>query len=183
MVSTTSFGIDLGERVVQGRVAVGGDVALDAFGVDDAAVGEHDRLLFGEERCLRVGLFDVGLAALERGDDGRGVLGGDVDVEGLVRVDLHQRAVAAEFHAADAAHLDLVVRAGLGDGLFEVFLDALGVGRHAAGGHAATQDDFFARGEFLLLDLLEVVKIHGATHFLIWSKVDSGVWRGVTVPS
>ena len=38
------------QRVVQGLVAVRGDVGFDAFGVDDAAVGEDDGQLLGEER-------------------------------------------------------------------------------------------------------------------------------------
>ena len=130
-----------------------------------------------------IGLLHVRLAALERGDDGRRVLRRDFDVKRVLRVGLDERAFAAKFHAADAAHFDFVLQAGFGHGFVQLLLDALGVGRHAAGGHAAAQSDFFARGQFLFFDCDEVVENHFATHFLMCSSVDSGVWRGVTVPS
>ena len=146
-------------------------------------MGEDDGVLEGEEGGVRVGLREGGRAAPERGDDRRGAFGGDVGVERAGGIGLHERTGAAELQAADPADLDVVVQAGFGDGFFEAFLDAVGVGRAAAGGQAATQDDFFLRGEFALLDLLEVGEGHEATHFRICSTAVSGVWRGVTVPS
>ena len=138
-----ALGILLGERVEQRGVAVGGDVTFDALGIDDAAVGEHHGFLEGEKRRVRIGLFGFGLAALERGDDRRGGLRRDVDIERLGRVHLHQRAGATEFHAAHATDFHLVLESGFGHGPLEAFFDTLGIRRRATGRHATTQDDLF----------------------------------------
>ena len=97
--------------------------------------------------------------------------------------DLHQRALAAELHAADAADFDLVLEPGVLDRFFERFLDALGVGGHAAGGHAAADGELLARGALLLRDLVQVINVPWPIHPFTCSRADSGVWRGVTVPS
>src|SRR6185369_1273444 len=120
---------------------------------------------------------------LERRDNGRCVLSRDFDVKRILRIGLNQRAFTAKFHAADAANFNLVMQAGFGHSLVELFFDALGIRGHATGGHATAQGDLLLRRQFLFFDLDEIVENHFATHFLICSRADSGVCLGVTVPS
>ncbi len=116
--------------------------------------------------CLGSPREHLGLAAFERADERSGVLRrdllvkrplpvrGNLDVSALLmRIHLHQRALAAQLHAADAAHFHLVFQAGLFDRLLQGLFDALGVGRHAARRHAAADDMFLPRGAFLLGNL------------------------------
>lgn len=60
------------QSLVQREVSVGGDVAVDPVGVDDAAVGEDDGELFAEEGGVGVASGDVVglLLAVDGGDDG-----------------------------------------------------------------------------------------------------------------
>ena len=171
------------QRLVQRLVAVRRDVAFDALGIHDAAVREHDGKLFGKKRRFRVGLRNVRLTAFERADNRWRVFGGDFDVERILGIHRDERAFAAELHAADAAHFDFVLQAGVRHGFFKLLLDAFGVGGHAAGGHAAAQDNFFPPGDFFFFDRDEIGENHFCIHWLICSSADSGVARGVTVPS
>ena len=158
---------------MQRLVTLGGNVGLDAFRVHDAAVGEHDGKLFGKERAFGIAALDLCLAALERANEGGRVFGVDLQIERamalgvhhhagfFVRIHLHERPLAAKFHAAHAAHFHVVFQAGVLHGLFEALLDRARVGRHAARGHAAADDKFFPPGAFLFRDFVEVVNYHG----------------------
>ena len=135
-------------------VAVRGDIGLDPLGVDLAAVGENDGELLGEERRTRVRLRKVLLDALQGLDDRRRVLGRDLHIERVEGIGLHERALAAQLKASDAAHLDRVLEAGGRNRLRKLLLHSLRVGRHASGRHAAPQHHLLARGQLVLLDLL-----------------------------
>ena len=168
------LGGHLPQHVVQGLVTVGRDVGLDALRVHEAAVGQHDGHLLREERMLRVAALHLGLAAFECADERSRVFRRDLLVKRplalhanlnrcalAMRVHLHQRALAAQLHAADPAHFDLVFQAGLFDRFVQGLFDALRVGGHAARRHAAADDIFLPRGAFLLRNLDQVINYHG----------------------
>ena len=172
---------------MQCLVALGGDVGLDTFGVHDAAVGQHDGHLLGEERVLGVARLHLRLATFKRAYKGGGVLRSDSFVQGTLavsvnrnagewgglrvdgcrvgrfraRIDLNQRALAAQFHAADPAHFDFAFEAGFFDRLVEGLFDSFGVGGHATRGHAAADDIFLARRAFFFRNFDQVVNYHG----------------------
>ena len=86
-----------------------GDVALDAVGVDDAAVGKHDPLLSREEGNLRVedALLDRLVVADVAADDLDGHFFVDLLVHRLVAAASqhpHQRTAAAQTHAPRRDH-------------------------------------------------------------------------------
>jgi len=69
-------------------------------------LASNDRKLFGEEWRFGIRLGHVGLAAFERADNGRRVLSGVTFRQSdFIRIDLHERSLAAKFHATHAAHL------------------------------------------------------------------------------
>ncbi len=168
---------------MQRLVAVHSDIVFDSLGINHAAVRQHDEQLFLEKRRVRIGLRNVRVTALDDGNDGRRVLRVDLDIEGILGVGLDKRSLAAKFHAPHAADFHLILQTRLGDGLIELVFDILRAARHAAGSHAAAEDDFFPPGQFLGLDLKQIVVNHFALQFRICSSAAGGVWRGVTLPS
>ena len=93
---------------MQGLVAIRRDVGFDAFGVHDAAIGQHDGHLLGEERIFRVAELHLRLAAFERADERCRIFRRDFLVERALarpanlncralgrRVHLDQRSLAA----------------------------------------------------------------------------------------
>ncbi len=56
-------GLHLQQHLMQSLIAVGRDVSFDAFGIDHAAVFEHNRHLLREERMVRVTFLGGRLAA------------------------------------------------------------------------------------------------------------------------
>ena len=146
--------------MVQCLIAVGGDVGLNSFGINLAAVGQDDGQLLFEKGSVQVAELQLGFAAFKGVDKFNNVFRRDLFVKRAIRVHTHQRAFAAKFHAADAANLHLVAQAGVFDRLFEIFFYGFRVGGHAAGGHAAADDRFFAGGQFLLGDYVEIINDH-----------------------
>lgn len=124
------LGLHRREDLLQGGVAVAGDVLVDVLGVDGAAIAEHDAELLLVEADL-VDLDPVllpivfieqalDLAALDDllGDDLLGVLGLDLHVERLGGEHLDDGALFAEAEAAGFDDLHFVLDAhGLGMGL------------------------------------------------------------------
>ena len=100
-----------------------------------------------------------------------------------MRVRLHQGAFATKFHAADAAHFDLILQAGVRNGFVKLLFDAFGAAGQAAGGHAAAKRDLFPSRQFRVLDLDKIVENHAASHFWICPTAAVAVCRGVTAPS
>ena len=151
------------QHVVQRLVAIRRDIRLNALRVHDAAVGQHDGKLLGEERILWIAHLHIGLAPFEGGDERSRILRShllikralpeDADLNGRAfgsRVHLHQRSLAAQLHAADPAHFHLVFQTGLFDRFVQCLFNTLGIGRHAARRHAAADDMFLLRRPFLL---------------------------------
>ena len=54
------FGLHRGEHLAQRGITVAGDVFLDVFRVNQAAIFEDDLLLFGEESEIALGGDDIG---------------------------------------------------------------------------------------------------------------------------
>ncbi|OQC18537.1 MAG: hypothetical protein BWX70_03487 [Verrucomicrobia bacterium ADurb.Bin070] len=119
------------EHLFKRLVAVAGDVFVDLIRVDHAAVTQHDaKLLLVEVDALDA---DVDLALVlvveQAGDhaafddvlfdDDRRVLGFDLDIEGVLRQDLDDRALLAEAQAAGAHDLHLIDQAVLFDRLLQ----------------------------------------------------------------
>ena len=129
---------------MQRPVAVTGQVVVDVFGVDDAAVAEEDALLFAVEIDLAP-LLDGRLVRgvlvqqpLHRppaddvfGNDLRHVFGRHLRVEGLAGVDHHDGAHRAEAEAAGAPDLDLSAQPVF-DELLVQGVAHLGAGRRSA---------------------------------------------------
>ena len=132
------FGGHFGEHLGQRSVAVKGDVFIDVFGIDHAAVAQRKAHLgtvkvdvVQRDMLLLISLFLVDQmlhdAALEQvlGNDFIHIIGTDAAVEGAFRVDDHHGARLAQAEAARADHLDLLVQTVFGDLLFKT-LDQLG---------------------------------------------------------
>ena len=94
-------------------IPAGLDVRLDPFGLDPAAVLQHDRHLPREEGPVRVAAPRPSRSggAVQGCDDRVGFLGPHPLVERPIRVDLDQRSLAAEPHAADFDHFDALAQA------------------------------------------------------------------------
>ena len=116
--------LHLEERPLEAGIAVASDVFFDILRVDHAAVAQYDaELLLVEldvldlDRIEGLGVLLVkqalDLAPLHHllGDDLLGVLGPHLDVEGLLREDLHDRPLLAEAEAAGLDDLDVVLDA------------------------------------------------------------------------
>ena len=132
------FGGHLGEDLGQGLVAVKGDVLVDVFRVDHAAVAQRQAHLGTVEvdvvqgdMLLLIGLFLVDQvlhhAALKQvlGYDLVHIVGTDAAVEGALRIDDDHGAGFAQAEAARANHLDLPVQTVFGDLLLKT-LNQLG---------------------------------------------------------
>jgi len=130
-------------------------------GVHDTAVGEDDGQLAGEKWRVGIGLRHGRAFAAQRRQNLRRVFGRDLDEERVGRVGLHQRPFATKPQAAHRPDFDLVLQPGVSDGLFKLFLDALGARGHAPGGHAAAEDDLFPGRQFLLFDVEQIAEDHG----------------------
>jgi len=155
------LGRHLAKHGVQGAVAFGLDVRLDALRVDLPAVGQHDGMLFLEEGVAGVTPLYGRLGALGRRDQRGGVLRRHVLVQDAGRIDSDQGPLAAQPHAADAAHLYLVAKPRVLHRLLQPALHGLGIGGHAAGRHAAADHRLLVGGALLLCYLDEVVDDHG----------------------
>jgi GNAT superfamily N-acetyltransferase len=156
-------GLHLEERPLEPAVAVAGDVLVDVLGVDHAAVAQdHAELLLVELDVLDLHRFRglgvlliqeaLDLAALHDllGDDLLGVLGLDLDVEGLLGEDLYDRPLLAEAETTRLDDLDVVLyalrlRLAL-EGLVD--LDAL---VRLAAGTGADEDEILVSHLFLRL--------------------------------
>ena len=106
------LGRHFAEHFMQGLIAVRRDVALDALRINHAAVGQHDGQLPFEKRPRRDRVCATSVLPPWRAATREGAFSGvTLIVEGVLRVGLDQRAFAAQFHAADAAHFHLVLQA------------------------------------------------------------------------
>ena len=143
------FGLHRGQHLAQRRIAVAGDVFLDVFGVNQAAILKDNFLLFGEEGEITLGGDDVGGdvvlrhqlrvgAALDEMllDEFGHVQGRDPLIERPFRVDQHHRAEVARSHAARFDNFNFLVEAALLQLGSQRVLQRIAAGTDAAGAGA-----------------------------------------------
>ena len=150
----------------QGRVTADGHIALEAVGIDDAGILQHDLLLAREEGLIRRTAQTFHGWTVEACDDVGGVIRGDVAIEGRLFErgipvgDRHQGAGRAESHASDP--FDLARRFAVPEAGEECIHDGCGAGRLATGGHADADLALDVRvdGTVLLGQIGQIVEVH-----------------------
>jgi hypothetical protein len=148
-------GFHLVQGFVEGLVAPHGDVFLNAFRVQLAAVFPHDLGLAGEEGVVGISLDGLGGAAVLGFDNAGGLVGGDFFVEVVLGINLHQGPPTAEAHTTNADHFHLVAQLMIFNGLLQVAVNPHGVGGPAAGGGAAVNAGRLLSLSFCLRDFLQ----------------------------
>src|SRR5262249_2890693 len=109
----------LREGVDEGAVAVVRDVVFDAFGIDIPGILQDDLLLPFEKGNIGAALMYSVAAGIDAVDDLGRLVGSDVGVHLALALYGHQRARAAQSHASDALHQNLVLHARFHDFLLQ----------------------------------------------------------------
>ena len=154
MQSDDFFTGHFGEHLGQGLIAVKGDVLVDIFGVDDAAVAQGDALLLLVEADFVQGLdfggAFVGGALIQKlghdtaldqvlFDDFVDVFDLNAAIESAFRIYDNNGAGGAQAEAAGLYQLDFLIQALFGQQLGEALVQLRRTGRSTAG-TAADQD-------------------------------------------
>ena len=113
---------------------------------------------FLKKGWLRIAALDVGFAAFERLDQFRRVFRRDFFVKRVLSWSTPTSGPSQQsFMQPTPRTSTSSLQAGVLHRLFEVFFDGIRIGGHAAGGHAAADDRFFAGGPFLFGNRVEIV--------------------------